>query len=213
VEFRKIEVKELPAPSGTRGFPTGEIRTSTTPGRVPAAGPDRRARTVRGESWRVEGDRLIKGDQVTGWVTFGDTNWTDYDLTFETRAGSGDRAVGAHVRCLGDSDNKFFVIIFDKNQYSVGHWSRSGGGQKVRTMPGGIQPDRWYKAKVSLRGSLLRVQLDGSPLFSLTDDFSRRGCVMLKCWNSDGQFRDIRVSAPDGTTLWEGPPDLTGGGG
>jgi hypothetical protein len=61
---------------------------------------------------------------------------------------------------------------------------------------------------VSLRNQQIRIELDDHVLFGLQDDFSRRGAVGLRFYNGAGRFRKIKVSAPDGALLWEGPPDL-----
>ena len=88
-------------------------------------------------------------------------------------------------------------------------WSRAtSGGPLLRSVPCATRPLEWYKVKASLRGPHIRIELDGHVLISYTDDFSRRGPVGLRFWNGAGRFRNIKVSAPDGTVLWEGPPDL-----
>ena len=73
---------------------------------------------------------------------------------------------------------------------------------------GTIQPLEWYRVKISLRGPRIRVELNDHVLFSCTDDFSQRGDVQLRFHNSDGRFKNIKVSDSNGTVLWEGPPDL-----
>lgn len=86
--------------------------------------------------------------------------------------------------------------------------AHGGWGEFVRTSPGTIQPFDWYKVKVSLRDQHIRIELEKHVLFSLQDDFSQRGAVSLRFYNGAGCFRKIKVSAPDGAVLWEGPPDL-----
>jgi len=79
----------------------------------------------------------------------------------------------------------------------------------VRSKPGTIQPLEWYKLKISLRGPSIRIELDDHVLFNCTDNLSQRGLVVLRCYSSGGgRFRNIKVTAPDGAVLWEGPPDL-----
>ena len=81
-------------------------------------------------------------------------------------------------------------------------------GSELASSLGTIRPHRWYKVKVSLRGRNIRIYLDDHLLFARTDGLSQKGAVGLNFWNSDGRFRRIKVTAPDGTVLWEGPPDL-----
>ncbi len=59
-----------------------------------------------------------------------------------------------------------------------------------------------------MRGPRIRVELDDHLLYDCTDNFTQKGSVALRCFNSAGRFRNIRVTAPDGTVLWEGLPDL-----
>jgi eukaryotic-like serine/threonine-protein kinase len=62
--------------------------------------------------------------------------------------------------------------------------------------------------KIFLRGPRIQVELDDHLIFDHTDETNQSGSVNLKCYNSDGRFRDIKVTAPNGDVLWEGPPDL-----
>jgi serine/threonine protein kinase len=192
---------------------------ATKPARIPPAGPARGARGVAGDSWRVEGNVLIKDRKGPGWVHFGDPNWTDYDLTFEMRTSSGDPAgsrtastqpaLGANVRVSSAPDPRVYGIIFGQREYVLLHWSKSRGNVGLQWMPKTLPLHQWHKVKVSLRGTQIRADLDGQLVFSRDDDYCPRGIVSLATWGaSDGQFRNIRVSAPDGTALWEGPPDL-----
>jgi hypothetical protein len=66
--------------------------------------------------------------------------------------------------------------------------------------------------RISLRGQNIRIELDNYLLFACKDDFVRKGNFFLCCYDSAGRFRKIKVAAPDGTVLWEGPPDLPGKG-
>jgi eukaryotic-like serine/threonine-protein kinase len=60
-----------------------------------------------------------------------------------------------------------------------------------------------------LRGPHIRVELDGQEIFNATNDHCQKGSVTLHCRGSSGRFRNIKVTAPDGTILWEGLPDLS----
>ena len=100
---------------------------------------------------------------------------------------------------IGDVGNKHSLLI----------WSRTGEKSGlIRSKPGTIQPLEWYRVKISMRGPRMRIELDDHLLFALTDEFCNKGTVALKCYNCAGRFRNIKVSAPDGTVLWEGPPEL-----
>lgn len=71
-----------------------------------------------------------------------------------------------------------------------------------------LRISEWHTVKVTLRGPHIRVELDGQEIFNTTDDYCQKGSVSLSCTGSPGRFRNIKVTAPDGTILWEGLPDL-----
>ncbi len=80
---------------------------------------------------------------------------------------------------------------------------------ELRSEPSTIQPDEWYKVKISLQGPHIRIELNGNLLFALRNEFSKIGNIQLRNWDSAVRFRNIKVTAPNGTVLWEGPPDLS----
>ena len=157
----------------------------------------------------MEGDQLIKKGLDTGWVSFGDQGWTDYDLTFEVRKNAGPGGLGAHFRVHSMNELKFYVLVLGiQGKHSLHLWSRSGD-REIRSKPGTLQTLDWYRVKISLRGTRIHIELDDHLLFALTDTFSQEGWVDLEL-RLRRSFRNIKVTAPDGTLLWEGPPDLTG---
>jgi hypothetical protein len=185
--------------------------TPTVPAaRVPPAGPARGARNVRGE-WIVQRDQLIMEGGGFGFVGFGDLEWSDYDLTFEARKSAGQGGFGACFRTaqgkqyllmIGDPREKYFLRIEERS--GDGRWIPRELGSK----PGTIQPLEWYKLKISLLGPHIRIELDDHLLFAVTDESHQKGRVQLRGTGDGAQFRNIKVSAPDGTVLWEGLPDL-----
>jgi hypothetical protein len=200
--------------AGTR---SGEFRLTLADGaqravfprRIPPSGPLRVAQIVMGGHWAVEGNELIRQGLGDGWVTIGDQDWTNYDLSFEALASAGSHAFGANFRISGNGDLKCYVLIFGLgNTHSISRWSRSGGPKEIQSTPGAIQPHQWYNVKVSVRGFHIGIELDGQLLFAVEDEFSQDGCVCLKCYGSAGRFRNIKVTGVDGTVLWEGAPDL-----
>ncbi len=174
--------------------------------RVPAAGPVR-VGSVRGEVWKVEGDELIREGLGDGWVSFGDPDWTDYDLTYEARKSAGSDGFGGSFR-QGEGLSYGLAIGGLDNKHYLHRWLGAPPAVLVQSIPGTIEPLRWYKVRLSLRKQRIRIELDDHVLFSGTDDFKLRGAVSLRFFNSAGRFRNIKVTAPDGTLLWEGPPDL-----
>jgi hypothetical protein len=178
--------------------------------RIPPAGPARRAMSISGAGWSVEGDQLVKEGLGIGRVEFGDDEWTDYDLACEVRKSAGIGWFAAAFR--GNSvEGKFYVLKLGEigNKHSLIGWSPSAlNHTELRSTPGAIQPAEWYKVKISLRGPRIHIELNDHLLFALTDESRQKGSISPRCIDSAGRFRNIKVTAPDGAVLWEGPPDV-----
>jgi hypothetical protein len=198
------------------GKVSGQFRlalTGTAPplipsGMHPPVGPARVAQTVRGDLWTVEGDQLVKRSPEDGWVQFGDSGWTDYDLSFDAWKTDGPDCFGAAFR--GWKGNTYTLGIGGRDGKNYLHeWAASTREARlIQSVPGVTLPQEWYQVRISLRGSRIRITLDGHKLFDCTNDFSPKGSVSLRFYNGAGRFKNIKVTAPDNTVLWEGPPDL-----
>src|SRR5262249_45296287 len=57
------------------------------------------------------------------------------------------------------------------------------------------------------RGNTFECFLNGVSICQFTEPFHPRGCVGLRTYENAAEFRDIKVTAPDGKVLWEGLPD------
>lgn len=181
--------------------------------RIPPLGPARRAGFTQG-NWSVEGDQLIKEGLATGQVAFGNPGWTDFDLSFEVRKTAGAGGMGAHFRTSRiPNDQKCYVLIIGdaSKQHLLHAWSKAGNRvAELSAKPGVLPPGDWHKVTISARGPRIRAALDDEPLFAVTSNHSPGGTIALKCWDCAGRFRKIKVTAVDGTVLWEGPPQLAG---
>ena len=178
--------------------PPGEFQTPlAAPSHTPPAGSARDAHIVKGTWWTTKDGQLVKEGTDIGWVNFGDPDWTDYDFTFEASKTGGRGGLGASFRLSFRDNIKDYLLVLGTvdNTYLLGHWSTSSGHKTLLSTPGTIQPDQWYKVKITLRGPHIRVQLDDRVIFDLRDEFSLDGQVNLKCWSSAGRFRNIKVSA------------------
>jgi serine/threonine protein kinase len=194
-EYRKIEIRELPAPKAAAVAPAGP--------------KDRRARDVDGR-WRVEGDELVQ-EATAGYthLSFGDVAWSDYDFTCDVK-----RTGGASELLL-----KYHVSPAGSETFGLGGWGntldfatsiRPGkpwNQRRNRTV--GVQSDRWYTTHVRVRGTHCECSCDGRLLFSYDDPGNRKGAPGLGTNVTAARFKNIRVTGPDGQPLWEGLPDLT----
>ena len=193
--------------------------------RIPPSGPARIASHVNevgGSSVTVEGDQLVIEGAGAAGVKFGDDTWADYDLTFEINKsprpvemktkrapGGGTLGIGARFR---QGSLKFYQLLLgaadDRN-----HLERTAADTRLdfQLLPpysAILRLSVWHTVKISLRGPHIRVELDGQEIFNATNHYCQKGSVTLNCRGSSGRFRNIKVTAPDGTILWEGLPDL-----
>jgi hypothetical protein len=156
----------------------------------------------------VNGDELIKDGLEFGGVVFGDEHWTDYDLTFDARKVAGADGFGAGFHVSDEGNYVFWVGGGPNPRHILRIWTKSGL-KDIWSEPGTIKPSEWYNVKISLRRPRIRVELEHRLLLELTNVLNPKGNVSLGgLANCAVHFRNIKVAAPDGTVLWEGPPDL-----
>ena len=158
----------------------------------------------------VKADTLVLDDvhhlEACANVYFGDTNWVDYDFQVDVKRLAGFGHCALWFRHL-DLGNQWFYS-FGKGGHLVTlenlHDARLRGGSQHDVEP--IRTNRWYTLKVSVRGAEFRCFVDGRPTFSETRQDHPRGCVGFHVNSSQFAFRNIKVTAPDGTVLLEGLP-------
>jgi hypothetical protein len=168
------------------------------------------------------GDQLVIEGTGAASVRFGDDTWGDYDLTFEinksprpveikkkTGPRGGPLGIGARFR---EGSLKHYALILggsdDRNQLIRNAKDTHRYSPLPPPSAGILRLSVWQPVKISLRGPHIRVDLNGQQIFNATDDYCQKGLVSLFCHGSPGRFRNIKVTAPDGTILWEGLPDL-----
>ncbi|MGA3067465.1 MAG: protein kinase [Tepidisphaeraceae bacterium] len=157
----------------------------------------------------MDGDAVALTPGVKGGCSmgFGNVNWTDYDLSFLART-NGSRGFWASTRASRGNYCQFLLDAFSDN---LGAISRHEGLTHRMAPPEHfrLEPDRWYAVKVEVRGSVMRLFVDGENLMTVRDDQLKTGRVVIGTRNPQVRFREIQVTAPDGTVLWNGPPDLS----
>ena len=62
--------------------------------------------------------------------------------------------------------------------------------------------------KINVRGDHFTAYLDGQMDAAASDAAKARGCVGFEAWEPVCRFRNVKVNAPNGKTLWEGLPKL-----
>ena len=162
--------------------------------------------------------RLVGGDlcltpigSAEAVFLIGSLKWSNYDLTFRAITnGEGSFNVLFHwtdpgtyyAFCPGSPNNRY-ADLFKRLNKSM---PQRAPGQ-IRF--GRLEPDQWYEVRVEVRGSFYRCYVDGKQWLQTQDESFTHGKVGLGVWNSSNRFRDIKVTTPDGTIMWSGPPDLS----
>jgi hypothetical protein len=156
-------------------------------------------------------------------VLFGDTRWTDYDFTVKAMRVGGADGFSLVMRSTDDKDHIVVALAMLRNQLvdvvpippgriCEAQSIKANGRNLLQTHTLGLSSDRWYTASVRVRGDHIEcfLQGDGGPdkVFDFQDTNHPVGRVGLQVSRSNYRFKDIRVTAPDGTLLWEGPPAI-----
>jgi hypothetical protein len=195
-EVERIEVKEMnvkPAPA--KGFLA----------RLP---------TMNTAKWRVEGNELVE-DQLKGsmHLFFGDPQWTDYDFSVDLQRTQSENQVALLFRCPKDFEGHIFALgLTNPAPYLGGRLKTGGIVDRAPLLDLQVKPlenDRWYTAKVSVRGDKALCYLDGVKLFEIATNETPAGGVGLRTWFAPCRFKNLKVTARDGKILLEGLPDFT----
>ena len=174
----------------------------------------RTARVGPAGHWQIENQELVQTTlDRDAWLVFGDRSWTDYTFTADVRVDRSQAHVGLYFRNKGEprGDNYF---------YTAGVQGLDGGSicrvtaGNFDVITGERHQDavltwlEWHKMRIDVRGKRFTAYLDGHPVFSPFDAANPTGRVGLRSWESICRFRNLKVTAPDGETLWEGLPEL-----
>ena len=171
-------------------------------------------KTVSGD-WSCDENELIQSDFMTQFsvISFGDENWTDYDFSVSAMRVKGVEqfALGVRNGVRGGPEMLLFLAAPSVSQLEL---------QKIRgfnvltksPVPFKINNQKWYTAKVSVRGSRCQCFLGNGKtdvkVLDVNDARYAKGAVVLRTIRSQYRFKDIKVVAADGRTLWEGPPRI-----
>jgi hypothetical protein len=178
-------------------------------------------------SWKREGDELVctaPAKKLRG-MTFGDENWTDYIFTADVNFSEGSapcmllcRAQGMKLRTtgcgfvLGPEPSKAAILRMEGDKKEDIHLLAEGAAE--------LPMKKWLTVQVLVRGrqmeGTVREAGEKTPIITINTNsrvyptgrvgflvggptHDRTGAV---------RFRNIKVTKPDGTVLWEGLPEL-----
>jgi len=173
------------------------------------------------KDWKSVKGRWIHNKDIYAQVEGGNgclsfpkfTGWTDYTYELEARKISGTEG---------------FLILFrasDKNNYywwNLGGWRNSahaiesqgrGGKGNFPKVRGSIKNGKWYRVGVKVAGASIKCYLNGKLIHDVIDHRHKAGGIALGSWSTQVQYKNIRVTTPDGKVLYrtrrtEHSPDM-----
>jgi alpha-L-arabinofuranosidase len=126
--------------------------------------------------WKVIGGHWIVKDgalQQTAiepncLITTGDPSWSDYTITLKARKISGEEGFLLMFNYLGENNRMMFNIggFGNKGNYLTMQ-TMDGYYTLAKQIPYKAEGDRWYDARIELKGETIRCFLDGKLLFDI----------------------------------------------
>ncbi len=172
--------------------------------------------TIGSGTWTIEGDELVQSnDEIDATMIFGDTAWSDYDLTLEAQkskgAGHGYQVIFHRLAPrtfawlgLGVFKNASCEMYFETD----GKGSRASDNVKDHSQARGVNVGDWYTVRLEVRKSHFKAFLDGHKIFEGSHKDHTHGRLALNTKGIQARFRKIKVTAPDGAVLFEGIPEI-----
>ena len=177
---------------------------------------DRTRFTIVSGQWALQGDDLVHTDENSWYneLLFGDDQWADYDFMVDAMRVGGHNSFSLFFRSTDQHNLYDYVISGEDNKTCWFQARDEGRGRILNRFDFAIQNNEWYTAHVHVRGHYFACSLfhrgSGSEIrvfFSeFNDDRHPKGRVGLGTFLSAYRFKNIKVTAPDGSVLWEGLP-------
>jgi hypothetical protein len=142
-------------------------------------------------------------------MTFGDPSWTDYDYSFEVVKTDGLFGISALCRATNFKNFMNFDLAgWQNRKYGVECFVDGRQSWITNARAGSMAKGKKYRVLVRVRGDHFQCYIDDVLIYDFRDKRHARGAVGFRCWGAAVRVSAIKVSSPDGKTLWEGPPEL-----
>ncbi len=176
----------------------------------------RKPNVIHGKWW-FEGDELVTESVAPrNLITFGDVDWTDYDLKVEASCDAIGVSYNLFLRWF--KDDYFWLLQFGnygaKNMDLVAYVPGEFGWRMPtrRYMPNSLHGEAkvWHNIEVKVRGDNIIVIVDGIVMTTSSHPKLSHGCVGMHTFSpGNARWRNLEVRTPDGKLMWKGFPDLS----
>lgn len=203
-------MRVAPLSSQQRTDPAGSVAGENTDRQVVLvpAKPFRRAMIVDG-SWHIDGDELVQSGGWGGVIQFGDPLWQDYDFSFEVVKIEGPYGAAGRFRFFDSNNSMEFDLGAGGNKiYGLAARVPSNARFNATKQNVSMVQDHKYRMLIKARQDHFACYLDDEFIFSCQEDRLTHGAVGFTTCQTTARFSQIKVTAPDGTELWTGLPDL-----
>jgi hypothetical protein len=181
----------------------------------PPAPPAPKLAFYYGGTWGVSDGLLHQADPANHFSILGlpaSVGWTDYDYTVEAQRYAGRGQFALWFRTTPQVAGYLFIVggtgdVTQIERQRLKNHPRGQGFDVLAKTTRAVADGVWYTALVRVRGPHIECFLDDELVIELDDDEIPTGGIGLRTVYSAYRFRNLRATAPDGTVLWDGPPD------
>jgi alpha-N-arabinofuranosidase len=164
--------------------------------------------------WSVDNGTLVQeaiAENVR--LVFGDLRWSDYEFTLEAQKVDGHEGFLVLFRVQSDRDFYWLNLGgWDNTRHAIERGRTGQGRWRVVSpmVPGRIEAGHWYRIRLRCEGNRFQVWLNDHRLLDFTDNEAPilQGGVGVGTWNTRARFRNLKITALDGTVLFQGLPQV-----